>query len=1058
MRQLSRFLLGVGLVCALVAGVAHPSLAQNITTGTLTGVVVDAQKGVLPGATVTAVHVPTGTTYEAVTQADGRFTMLAVRVGGPYTVKATMSGFKIEEQSNITVALGESRDVGFTLQIASVSETVNVVAAAQVIDTTRPGTASNVPVQAIESLPTINRSISDFARTSPFFNSTVDSANGDYQQISVAGRNNRYNNMQIDGAVNNDVFGLASSGTPGGQTNVQPISLDAVQEIQLLVSPYDVRQGGFTGGGINAVTKSGTNNFHGTAYWFQRNQNLIGQIPSVVSPNSTATPVDTKVGTFKDRQPGFTVGGPIVQNKAFFFLNVDVPRKTIPSGFSADGSSGQPWGNPAYVQQVVNIATNQYGYNPGGLSENSKINNSNKVFARGDLNLSSRHQFTFRTNYVSGVADVGSQSNTGYTMPSSFYHMTDQMISSVGQLNSNFGNAFNELRVVYSRERNVRGNQPGYPNFPAVQVRLADGTNVQLGTEYASQGNKLNQNIYEITDDLTLVKGQHTLSVGTHNEFYHFLNLYLPNGYGSYTFSSIANFQAGIAQSYSYQYVNDRSNPLWAPQFSVRQYGFYAGDKWRAKTDLTLTYGIRFDLPRFPDVPHNNPLALSEFGYATNNMPSPTMWSPRFGFNYDLSHGGGTRQLRGGVGIFTGRTPYVWLSNQFSNTGVDLTTLTVNYNTTNHLAFSNDPNNQPTTVTGGSTGRQTINVVDPNYKYPTTLRSNVGYDHNLGFLGLIGTAEFMFTKTLKDVNYQNLNYVDPTGAQVAPVYGDYRLKLSKLDSNLNDVMLLLNTNDGYSWNAAYKVERPFKNGFSFGASVLYGRAYSVNDGTSSVAKSNWSNNPTYLDPNNAPLTVSNYDPGLRINFSATVPIPMPKNLRSTVSLFFNGMQGRPYSLGTYNDVNGDGTYTDLLFIPVSADQVSIINGTWAQLNALLNADAAASQYRGEINPRNAARSPWQNQLDLRYALNIPVAGSRRVEFTADVFNFLNLLNKNWGWQYWAGFPDLATPVTVQGVPTGTPAKYVYNLSFLNGTSYLGTFTRDDLRSRWQAQLGLRFRF
>ncbi len=1057
MRQLYRILLGVALACALVMGVAHPSFAQNITTGTLTGVVMDAQKGVLPGATVTAVHVPTGTTYEAVTQADGRFTMNAVRVGGPYTVKVTMSGFKTQELTNVVVALGEAREVQLSLEIAAVAETVNVVAAAQIIDTTRAGTASNVAAQAIETLPTISRSISDFARTSPFFNSTVDSANGDYAQVIVAGRNNRYNNMQIDGAVNNDVFGLASSGTPGGQTSTQPISLDAVQEIQLVVSPYDVRQGGFTGGGINAVTKSGTNTLHGTGYWYQRNQNLIGRIPSVISPNSTATAADTKVGAFKDRQPGFTLGGPIVQNKAFFFGNVDVPRKSTPVGFSADGSSGQKWGNQSYVQQVVDIAKGQYGYDPGGLSEMSKQNNSDKVFVRGDFNLSGRHQLTVRTNYVNAVADVGGSSNTSYNMPSNFYHMTDKMISSVAQLNSNFGTAFNELRVVYSRERNIRGGQVGYPNFPQVQVTLPDTTSVYMGTEYASQGNKLNQDIVEATDDLTLVKGQHTFSIGTHNEFYKFYNLYLPNGYGSYRFSSITNFQAGIAQSYSYQYSNDRSNPLWGATFSVRQFGAYAGDKWRAKSNLTLTYGVRFDLPRFPDLPHANPIAISEFGYATDSMPSPMMWSPRVGFNWDLS-GATKRQLRGGVGLFTGRTPYVWLSNQYGNTGVDLTTLSVSYSTSNTLKFLADPNNQPTTVTGGTTGRQTINVVDPNYKYPGSIRTNLGFDHDLGVLGLIGTAEFLFTKNVHDVNYNNLNYVNTGGLQVAPAFGDYRLKLAKLDSSLNDVMLLYNTSEGYSWNVAYKLERPFKNGFSASGSILYGHSYSVNDGTSSVARSNWSNDPAAIDVNHPVLTTSNYDPGLRINLAATIPIPMPKNLRSTVSFFFNGMNGRPYAQGFYNDVNGDAvTSNDLLFVPVSADQIIIKNGTWDQLNAYLSGDAAAKNHRGEINPRNSGRAPWQNQMDFRYALTIPFGGSRRAEVTADVFNFLNLLNKNWGWQYWAGFPGIANPITYGGIDK-TTGKEIFDMAYLNGSTYLGTFTRDDLRSRFQAQIGLRFRF
>jgi hypothetical protein len=1065
MRQLYRILLGVALVCAFLAGAAQQSIAQNVTSGTLTGVVMDAQKGVLPGATVTAVHTPTGTTYEAVTQADGRFTMNSVRVGGPYTVKTTMSGFKTEEQSGVNVGLGESRTLEFTLTIAGVSETVNVVATAQIIDTTRAGTAANVAAQAIETLPTINRSIADFARTSPFFNSTQDSANAGYDQISVAGRNNRYNSMQIDGAVNNDVFGLASSGTPGGQTSTQPISLDAIQEIQLLVSPYDVRQGGFSGGGINAVTKSGTNSLHGTAYYFGRNNNFIGQIPDVVTP-ANPTPKDTKVGPFKDKQGGFSVGGPIVQNKAFFFGNVDLARKSTPSGFSADGSSGQQWGNQAYVQQVLDVAKNTYNFNPGGLSEFSKPTNSDKAFVRGDFNLTPRNQLTVRTNYVKGTAQVGTQYSYSYNLPGHFYDMTDKMLSSVAQLNTTLhNNAFNEFRITYSRERNVRGDQPGYQAFPEVRVDLPDGNYVYLGSEYSSQANKLNQDIVEVTDDLTLIKGQHTFSIGTHNEFYKFYNLFIQNLYGSYRFSSIANFQAGIAQSYSHNFSNT-SDPLQSAEFGVHQFGFYAGDKWRVKSNFTLTYGLRVDAPRFPDVPHANPVAVTDFGLRTDIMPSPTTWSPRVGFNWDLSNGTGKRsQLRGGLGVFNGRTPYVWVSNQFSNNGVDFTTLSTGYSATNKFTFVADPNNQPTTV--GSAGKATLNLIDPNYSFPVVTRANIGYDRDLGFLGLVGTAEFVYSKNLKEIAYNNLNYVQ-TSTLASPDYRTVYCPTSacttgRFDKNLVDVLYLFNTNQGYSWSMAYKVERPFKNGLTFSGSYLFGKAFSINDGSSSVARSNWAGVPLSASTNNPPLTVSNYDPGHRINLAATIPVPMPAKLKSTVSFFYNGMSGRPYSLTFNGDANGDTiTYNDLMFVPVSADQVIVYNSvaggtaTWDQLNAFLSNDPAAKGYRGEVLARNSGRAPWQNQLDFRYSLQLPVGGSRRVDITADVFNFLNLLNKNWGWQYWGGFNG-TTIIGWGGIDTAT-GKEKFNLNTLNGSTFAGVFTRDTLRSRWQAQLGLRFRF
>src|SRR5262245_39808138 len=356
-------------ILALGAWTGH---AQNVTTSTLTGVVKDVQGGVLPGASVAAVHVPTGTSYETVTEGDGSFQVLNVRVGGPYTITIALQGFKTFEQTGVLARLGEATNIPVQLQLDSLAETVEVRGdlVSAIFTPTRAGAAANIGTEAIEQLPTIARSITDFARTSPYFNAT---SSGAETFISIAGRNNRYNNVQIDGAVNNDVYGLSATGAPGGQTGAQPVSLDAIQELQLVVSPYDVRQGGFSGGGINAITKSGANTISGTAYYFGRNQKLVGTIPSVINKSQ-----DTKIGPFKDQQIGFSIGGPIVGNRAFFFGNLDWGRKSTPSGYSASGTSGQAWGQPGNVQQAVDIAKSRYGYDPGGLDEFSRRNNSNK--------------------------------------------------------------------------------------------------------------------------------------------------------------------------------------------------------------------------------------------------------------------------------------------------------------------------------------------------------------------------------------------------------------------------------------------------------------------------------------------------------------------------------------------------------------------------------------------------------------------------------------------------------------------------------------------------------
>jgi hypothetical protein len=419
------------------------------------------------------------------------------------------------------------------------------------------------------------------------------------------------------------------------------------------------------------------------------------------------------------------------------------------------------------------------------------------------------------------------------------------------------------------------------------------------------------------------------------------------------------------------------------------------------------------------------------------------------GFNWDMS-GTGTRQLRGGVGLFSGRTPYVWLSNQYGNTGVDFTSLSVSYLATNQIPFVADPNNQPTTVTGGTTGRQTINVIDPEYKYPSIIRSNLGFDHQLGIWGLIGTAELVYTNNVKEILYQNLNYV-PLGK-----LPDGRTTYKKYDTNLNDVMLLSNTGNGNSWSISYKLEKPFKRGFYASGSYIYGDSKSMNDGTSSVARSNWANNPISIDTNMPDLARSNYAVGSRVNLAFTFPVPIYKQVKGSASIFYNGQNGRPYGLGFNGDANLDGaTSNDLLFIPSSADQVVVYNGTYDQLDAWLNS-TVAKDYRGQIMPRNAGRAPWQNQMDFRFTLGIPTGGRTKADLTFDVFNFLNLINKDWGWQYFGSFPQ-TNLVGYGGIDAAT-GKVRYNLATITSSSFIGTFTRDDLRSRYQAQVGLRFRF
>ncbi len=1046
MKLLAKATLCLSLTLGAAVISARPAVAQTITTGTISGSVVDSQGGVMPGAAVVAVHTPTGTVYEAVTQSTGRFTMLNVRVGGPYTVTVKMQGFKDEVTKGIDVALGGERTLTIKLSLASMSETVQVTAAAQQIDTTSAGTGANISNAVKEIMPTISRSIFDIARTNPLFNS-VGGAGGDGASvISVAGSSYRTNSIQIDGALNNDLFGLSGSGgVPGGGMETQPIAFDAIQEIQLVVSPYDVRQGGFSGGGINAITKSGTNAFHGTGFYFGRNQKWVGKGTT-----------NTAISNFKEKQGGGSLGGRLIENKAFFFGSGEIYRRLKPSGVSV-GATGVLFSpnNAALVDQYLAILRNTYGYDPSpnAKDEFGKKTDNNKYFGRMDFNLASGHQLTVRHNYIDALSDIGTPSATFFKTPDNYYRFADKTNSSVAQLNSMFGRAVNELRVAYTTVRDHREPQPFEQKpFPQVNVTLASGVNIQSGREQFSGANQLDQDILEVTDSLTLLKGKHTFTVGSSNQFFKFRNLFIRDFFGTYSFSSLANFAAGKAQSYDLSYP---AGSVTEAKFSVRQLGFYLGDQWRVRSNVTMTYGLRLDLPQYPDTPTANPVAVTNFGYRTDITPKSTLFSPRIGFNYDL-HGDGSEQVRGGVGIFAGRPPYVFISNEYGNTGVDFTRMGASFNTANQIPFVTDPNNQAKVITGASAGSFTneIDLIDPNFKYPSVLRGNFGWDRKLPF-GLYGSGEFVWSLIQNDVRYENLNYVPSvtlTGVGGRPFF-------IKKVSTLSDVVLLTNTDQGGNWTASYEVRRPFKDGWFFSGAYSYNDSKSVPDVTSDQAASAWGNTSVPGDPNNQPLTRSSFAVGHRINASASYEIKLPKGARGTLSMFYAGTSGRPYTMAFSRDVNGDGRGTnDLLYIPASATEggYTYTGGSYNDLLTFVQADPCLKDFVGKIIPRNACRSPWTNTLDGKFAVQLPFK-KVRAEITLDALNLINLFDNKGGLFQYSSFNQLQVISSNPTSVTATAPFVGYNLTTLTGASFTKYF-RDDLRSRWQLQLGGRIRF
>jgi hypothetical protein len=1035
----------LALAC-LVLGTAAVSFAQS-TTGSLSGTVAAKEDGAaLPGAQVTAVHVPTATRYNSLTGADGRFRIVNVRVGGPYTVSAALDGFHTQEATDVNVRLGEDTFLNFSLQLASIEETLVVVAeSSPLLNPSRTGAASNVATQALETLPTVNRDFNDFARTNPFF--TITSNNEDPEAISVAGRNNRYNSITIDGSVNNDLFGLAATGTPGGQSGTTPISLDAIQELELVLADFDVKNGGFSGGAVNAITRSGSNDFAGSVFYYTRDDGFFGDGPDTLG----------EFGQFEEDQYGFRLGGPISRDKVFFFVNADVEERQTPSGWSLDGASGLQFANGTLVDEANtfrNFLIDSYGFDPGSLSENVRDNPSDKYFLRFDFNPNDSHNVTARHNYVDAANDINRPGDFTYEWPSESYDFQTETNSTVLQVNSVFGtNAFNEARIAIQNIKDRRAGRDGVV-FPWIEIEDVNGSasgrnEFEAGTEPFSTRNAVDQDILEIHNDFTWLKGNHTITLGTHNELFTFANLFIQNAFGSYQFANLDAFLAGNARQFDYTLVLPGQSDT--QKFDVTQIGLYVGDQWTVRPDLTLTLGLRVDIPFFPDTPSRNPFTEETFGFRTDDIPDgEQLWQPRFGFNWDVE-GNGASQLRGGAGIFAGRTPYVWISNTYARTGIEQLFVTC-FN----VPFNPDPLGQSADCAAGGTIGE-FNFIDPAFKFPQVFRYNLAYDRQLPWWGLVASAEVIYADSVKEIDYENVNLTQ-TG-----VTFDGRPRYSRVDPGVTGAFLIANTSEGEQTNFALKLERPFRDGVWGFVSYAWNDSTVVNEGTSSRAVSNYNFNEAF-DPNNAGTSISDFEVEHRFNASLSYRFNRDKAWSTTVSAFYNLQSGRPFSwlmgsdfaaFGFGQSYNGDGTDgNDLVFVPATADDVVIVGGgTFAELDAFIRSFPVLDAHRGELVPRNADVAPWSHSLDIHVAQDIPIKNTR-LQLTLDVLNVLNLIDEDSGTLRYANFSAIEIFELEGFTEDGTPIISLNNVS--RGTAPV--FTTHNVNSRWRAKVGIRWSF
>ena len=1036
----------------IIALIAMPFLmVAQVTTSSISGFVKNKAGDALAGSTVEVTHVPTGTKYRTSTGRDGRYSLVNLIPGGPYTIDISFVGYTAESETGLTLPLGESTRFDGELETTTTELTTVVVASTGTTSSRRKtGASTSISRAQINSLPTLSRSLGDFTRLTP-------QANGN----SFGGVSNRFNNITIDGAVNNDVFGLSGSGTPGGQAGTTPISLDAIQEIQVVLAPYDVSYGNFTGAGVNAITRSGTNNFEGSLYYLMRNQNTVGKDP--VSRLKTTA--------FDDKTYGARFGGPIIKNKLFFFASAEMTKRTQATLFNAGETNALV--TVAEAQQLADTLRIKYGYDVGQTSAVDAATESDKYLGRLDWNITSKHRLTLRHNYIKAFDDNISRSTTLFRYGNNAYRFENSQNITVAELRSSISRSVsNNLILGRHRIRDFRTTAGSL--FPQVEINKGPGV-IQLGSDRSSTANELDQDIFEITNNLKIFKGKNTFTIGTHNEFFKFRNLFINNLRGRWRFASLNDFYANLPRNFDVTYSANKADPKPDAEFSAAQLGFYVQDEIQFSPKFRLTAGLRVDMPIIQDRPGRNPIVDSTFKgvYNTQNIPNKQLlWAPRLGFNYDVE---GNRSLivRGGLGVFTGRVPFVWISNQFSNTGLLL-------KTTSQVAVTGTPGNginggqgftpgvDQSTIGTSTSASFEANLIDENFKIPQVARFNLAIDKKLP-AGINLTIETIFSKTLNNVFYQDVNLKPSVGfADTAFNRGfDTRIAYgstttARRQNNLiTNAILISNTNKGYTFNAGVTLDKTWKHFFLRG-SYNYNSATDVNSGASSTALSNWQFVQVVGNPNNPQPSVSNFELKHRVTGIFSTNFTYAKHLKTSLSFFYEGNSGTPFTYLVNGDLNSDGNFgNDLIYVPRGPSEIKFIDrlsgstvvATAAQqaeqFERFINNDRYLSKRRGQYAERNGARTPFTHIVDARLAQDffVSVAGKKHaLQFTFDLFNLTNLINNDWGRQY---FVNNQAYNILSTVTRGTLKGY----NFTDIVPYTTGFS-----SRFQGQLGLRYTF
>ncbi|MEE1945380.1 carboxypeptidase regulatory-like domain-containing protein [Pedobacter sp. KR3-3] len=1063
----------------------------QVTTSSVSGRIKDAKGIGIPGASVLLVHQPTGTKYGVITDAEGGFRLNNLNPGGPYKATISYIGYAKQEKEGISLSLGADQRLDVVL--LEEGKTLNEVKISGTRGGLKTGTGTRIGEEQLKTLPTSNRSLQDVTRLTPQGS----------KDNSFVGTNFRYNNVTIDGAINNDAIGFSpslggqsgSSGMPGSSTRTNPVSLDAIQDVQVLLAPYDVKIGNFTGGSVNAVTRSGTNELKGSVYGFGRNAALVGR-------NRTGDNAKMP-SAFHDYQTGFRLGFPIIKDKLFFFTNEEITRRQDPVILAA-GSADMPIISQSQAQQITDRMKNAYGIDAGSFDNYNIYSRSNKFFNRLDWNINDKNQLTIRNNTIRSTATNLERDQLNFRFGSIDYKQTNNQSSTVAELKSRISNASsNSLVVGYSSIHDFR-DPLSASSVPQIEISSNGGT-IFLGTDREASIFNMKQKTFEFTDNFTYTKGKHTFTFGTHNELYNITYGFVNSWNGRVAYGSVNDFLNNLPSRVrtNFNYAdNTRDNIMANPPatFKLNMYSVYAEDQFQVNDRLKITGGLRLDLA---DLPNMQPLsdkttnAPVDVNYGTtynytlpknikNDYLGQLQLSPRLGFNFDVL-GNQSLILRGGSGLFTGRVPFAWLGYAYYNNGVTYGAYDkkYNYNPANGAIVTQVPGTDPIKDAQNGNGeagyaqKQGINVndasgatqvdlIDNNFKMPKTWRSSLALDYKTDDQWKF-TLEGIYTKVINDLKFQQINYVDNPTYMIydtqhqQPIYSG-----TKINSKYTNAYLLSNTSQGYRYSITGQVSKAFPFGLDVMAAYTYGQSKDITNGIRNSMESNWQLNQA-LSPNNPGLAYSNFDIRNRIVSTLNYKHSWDKGNKyvANFSLFFSAQSGSPYSYGFVNaTINGTGQTVSLVYIPQTGETSKFFAATptgvaqAAAFDAFIDGNKYLSTRRGNFTERNGARTPWNVQSDFRFSQDILLAGKgaqkHTLTFTYDIINLTNLLNKDWGVQYFSPntFNSMAS-VGLKVEKAGTPTAYpTYSFDQKNVTSY----AKDFFASRYQMQLGLRYSF